>query len=139
MLVLKLSLDFLRERLLFTLGVGTEEEELCSLRKTLPHHLLKSNLLCPTEGNSKTRVHLCLNMVCFYATSVVKNYSSTLPYTAYVLQLPHHLSSGPTPVINNDRSLNENIRVLVPLRCYAVRQAEAVHKYSTRMRRFHGQ
>ena len=38
------------ERSLFMAGAGTEEKELCSLKKNLPHHLLKSNFPYPTEG-----------------------------------------------------------------------------------------
>ena len=39
-----------RERSLSMGGVGTEEKALCSLKKALPHHLLKSNSLYPTVG-----------------------------------------------------------------------------------------
>ena len=44
-------------------GVGTEEKVLCALKNVLPRHLHESNFLYPTEGNSKTRVHVCINMV----------------------------------------------------------------------------
>ena len=40
----------IRERSLFMAGVGTEEKALYSLKKVLPHHLLKSDFLYNTEG-----------------------------------------------------------------------------------------
>ena len=40
----------LRERSLFIAGVGTEEKVFCALKKNLPHHLSKSNILYPTKG-----------------------------------------------------------------------------------------
>ena len=43
-------LQNIRERSLFMAGVGTEEKALYPLKKGLPHHLLKSNFLYPTEG-----------------------------------------------------------------------------------------
>ena len=39
-----------RERSLFMARVGTEEKVLYALKKTLPHHLLKSKFLYPIEG-----------------------------------------------------------------------------------------
>ena len=57
------KIQAVRERSLFMAGMGNEEKVLHTLKKILPHHLLESNFLYPTKENSKTRVHLCLNMV----------------------------------------------------------------------------
>ena len=40
----------LTERSLLMAGVGTEEKVPHALKKSLPHHLLESNLLYPAKG-----------------------------------------------------------------------------------------
>ena len=54
---------------------------------------------------------------------MVKNYSSTPPYTAYFFIYPTILSSVPTPVIDNDRSLKLSFFTQFILRPFAVQNA----------------
>ena len=101
----KIGLCF-RKRSLFMAGVETEEEVLYVLKKILPHHLLKSNFLYPTEGKQLNKgAFMPKYGICFHTTPVVKKYSSTPPNTAYFVNYPSILSSVPISVINNDRSL----------------------------------
>ena len=65
--------------------------------------------------------------ICFYTTLEVKNYSSTPPNTAYFFSYPTILSSVPTPVINNDRSLiqghrHDEVGWLVPFHAASIPQ-----------------
>ena len=48
----------------------------------------------------------------FTLIPVVKNYSSTPPFSAYFFRYSTILSSVPTPVINNDRSLRQAVLLL---------------------------
>ena len=95
----------LRERSLYMAGVGTEEEVLFALKKFYPTICLSQIFFTPPKENSKTRLLVRLDMV----------YAFTIPMCSKMILLPHLTqpifsvtpSSVPTPVINNDRSLNE--------------------------------
>ena len=76
-------------------------------QKLYPTICLSQFFFTPPKENSKTRLHLCLNMV----------YVFTLPLQSKIILLPHLtqliffsyptiLSSVPTPVMKNDRSLS---------------------------------
>ena len=107
---LESSFVYFRERSLFMAGVGTEEEVLYALKKFYPTICLCQIVLYPTEGKQLNKGAFMLTYgICFYTTLAVKNYSCTPPNTAYFFSYPTILSSVPTPVINNDRSLSNLI------------------------------
>ena len=88
-------------------GWGLKRKRYVPLKKIYPTICYSQVFFTPPKENSKANVHLRFNMV----------YVSTLPTWSKIILLPHLtqliffsyptiLSSVPTPVINNDRSLS---------------------------------
>ena len=53
----------IKERSLFMVGLGTEENVLCALKNICPTIYLSKIFSTSLKENCKARVHLCLNMI----------------------------------------------------------------------------